>query len=142
MVPTGNEPRARRELGKTEALRRLSSVRFGRVVFTQHALPAVQPVSHIVDGDWVVFCSHGSAALAEAAQRGTVLAYQADEIDQATQAAWSVLVTGLAQPVDDPAQAGRYLSTLEPWLAGQMGHVIRIEPKVVTGFELNPGGQT
>lgn len=142
MVSTGDGSRAKRELDKGEALRRLGSVQFGRVVFTQRALPAVHPVSHIVDRGWVVFCSQGSTALAGAAERGTVLAYHADEIDLAARAAWSVLVTGLAQPVNDPAEAARYLAKLEPWLAAEAGHVIRIEPEVVTGFELCPGMQT
>jgi hypothetical protein len=30
----------------------------------------------------------------------------------------------------------RILRRLHPWIRGEMDHVIRIDPKIVTGFEL------
>jgi hypothetical protein len=139
MVPMDGGPAVTRELDRAEALFRLGSVSSGRVVFTRRALPAVRPVNHILDGDRVVICSHESIALAEAARRGTVLAFQADEIDPALRAAWSVVVTGLGWLVDDPGEAARYRSGLDAWLGTEPGEIIRIDAEVVTGFELRPG---
>src|SRR5215470_18115310 len=84
------------ELPKDEALRLLASVPFGRVVFTARALPAVRPVNHLVDGT------------------GTVVAYEADEIDPATHQGWSVVVVGRAVPVTDELHRLRYRELLQP----------------------------
>ena len=140
MVPMGGGQAMTRELGRSEVLQRLGSVSYGRVVFTQRALPAIRPVNHIVDGGRVVICSHENAALAEAARRGAVLAFQADEVDPAQRTAWSVVVTGLSGLVDDPDEATRYRDALDAWLGTQPGEIIRIDPEVVSGFELHPAG--
>jgi nitroimidazol reductase NimA-like FMN-containing flavoprotein (pyridoxamine 5'-phosphate oxidase superfamily) len=141
MVPMDGGPTMTRELGRAEVLQRLASVRHGRVVFTQRALPAIRPVNHILDGDGVVICSHGSTALAEAGRGGAVLAFQADEIDPALRAAWSVVVTGLGRLVSDPGEASRYRTALGPWLGSEPGDIIRIGLDLVTGFELRPAGR-
>lgn len=140
MVPVDGGPMVSRELGRSEVLRRLSSVSHGRVVFTQRALPAIRPVNHILDGDRVIICSHGSTALAEAARGGAVLAFQADEIDPVLRAAWSVVLTGLGWLVGDPEEAARYRSALGAWLGTEPGEIIRIDPEMVTGFDLRPAG--
>lgn len=70
---------------------------------------------------------------------GTVVAYEADDINTVERTGWSV-VTGLARIIDDPDEAGRCKSALQPWLSGDMGCVIQIEPEIVTGFELSPQG--
>lgn len=139
MVPMDGGPAVTRELDRAEALRRLGSVSSGRVVFTRRALPAIRPVNHILDGDRVVICSHETFALAEAARRGTVLAFQADEIDPVLRTAWSVVITGLGWLVDDPDEAARYRGALDAWLGTEPGEIIRIDAEVVTGFELRPG---
>ena len=136
MVPMDGGPEVPRELDRAEVLERLASTSYGRVVFTQRALPAIRPVNHILDGGHVIICSHENTALAEAARRGAVLAFQADEIDPATRTAWSVVVTGLSELVGDPIGAARYRSALGAWLGTEPGEIIRINPEVITGFEL------
>lgn len=138
MVPMDGGPAVTRELGGPEALRRLGSVSYGRVVFTQRALPAIRPVNHMLDGGRVVICSHDSAALAEAARRGAVLAFQADGIDPARRTAWSVVATGLSSLVEDPAEAARCRQALGAWLGAEPGEIIRIDPELITGFDLHP----
>jgi nitroimidazol reductase NimA-like FMN-containing flavoprotein (pyridoxamine 5'-phosphate oxidase superfamily) len=137
----GDGPRQTKELTRYEAMRRLGSVQLGRIVFTHHAMPAIRPVNHIVDDGQVIIRSHeGSAIVTRAsAGQGTVVAYEADEIDPASHTGWSVVVTGLAHLVHDPQQAARYTETLQPWVRGEMSYVIRIDPHVITGFELIPG---
>jgi nitroimidazol reductase NimA-like FMN-containing flavoprotein (pyridoxamine 5'-phosphate oxidase superfamily) len=129
-------------LGRAEALRRLGSVPLGRIVFSERALPAIRPVNHALLDGRIIICSHDGAAIVGVAglPGGTVVAYEADEINVADRTGWSVVVTGLAKIVDDPAEAARCKAVLRPWLGGDMGYVIRIEPEIVTGFALSDGG--
>ncbi|MFI1067459.1 pyridoxamine 5'-phosphate oxidase family protein, partial [Streptomyces spororaveus] len=86
-----------RDLDRAEALRLLSTVSLGRIVFTQHALPAVRPVNHFVSGGDIVIRIHEDGALgalvAPADAPGVVVAYEADVIDSVTHLGWSVVVT-------------------------------------------------
>jgi len=127
------------ELPKDEALRLLASVPFGRVVFTARALPAVRPVNHLVDGSRIIIrTSLGSALSADVDGTGTVVAYEADEIDPATHQGWSVVVVGRAVPVTDELHRLRYRELLQPWAAGQRDEVIAISTDMITGYRLVP----
>src|SRR5258708_36398974 len=44
-------------------MRLLGSVSLGRIVFTARALPAIRPVCHLVDGDYVIIRTDSSAAI-------------------------------------------------------------------------------
>ena len=44
-------------------MRLLGSVSLGRVVFTARALPAIRPVTHLVDGDHVIIRTDRDAAI-------------------------------------------------------------------------------
>ena len=134
-------PVALYELGRAESLRRLGSVPFGRVVFTRRALPAIRPVNHVLLDGRIIICSHEGAAIvgATGASGGALVAYEADDINPAGRTGLSVVVTGLAKIVDDPEEAARCKAALHPWLAGDTGYVIQIEPEIVDGFE--PGDQ-
>ncbi len=65
-----------------------------------------------------------------------MVAYEADAIDPLTHLGWSVIVTGYAQLVTEPAQVARYEDLLRPWVAQAMNGVLRIQPDLVTGFRL------
>jgi hypothetical protein len=127
------------ELPKDEALRLLASVPFGRVVFTARALPAVRPVNHLVDGSRIIIrTSLGSALSTDVDGTGTVVAYEADEIDPVTRQGWSVVVVGRALPVTDVLLSARYRQALQPWAAGHRDEVIAISTDMVTGYRLLP----
>ncbi|MFE6828458.1 pyridoxamine 5'-phosphate oxidase family protein [Streptomyces sp. NPDC057690] len=148
---TGDDDRAKAartprsvELDAVEALRLLGSVALGRIVFTQHALPAIRPVNHVlVDGE-IVLRTHGDAALTRYTRRneaeGAVVAYEADDIDPATHLGWSVVVTGYARLVTDPTELARYRDVLRPWVSQRMDHAVRISPVLVTGVRLAADG--
>jgi hypothetical protein len=123
-----------RRLEAEEALRLLSGAPFGRVVFSQHAMPAIRPVNHIVDNGAVVIRTHLGAAVLSSV--GMVVAYEADAIDPLTRLGWSVIVTGFARRVRQPEDVVRYEQVLRPWVAREMNHVIRIKPETITGYEL------
>jgi nitroimidazol reductase NimA-like FMN-containing flavoprotein (pyridoxamine 5'-phosphate oxidase superfamily) len=131
-------PRQALELTEGECWQLLKNTSLGRVVFTRHAMPAIRPVNHLVDGQAIIFRSHLGAAIVSRAGAGdgSVVCYEADDLDAARHTGWSVIVTGLARLVREPAAIERYERALEPWIAGQMDHVISIEPRFISGIRL------
>ncbi|WP_079062703.1 pyridoxamine 5'-phosphate oxidase family protein [Peterkaempfera griseoplana] len=124
------------ELSRDEALSLLGSASYGRVVFSHHALPAIRPVNHLVDGEHVVIRTHRGAALLGPAQDGAVVAYEADMLDPVRRRGWSVVVTGVATLVTDPAEQRRYREALPAWIGREMEHVVRISADLVTGYRI------
>jgi nitroimidazol reductase NimA-like FMN-containing flavoprotein (pyridoxamine 5'-phosphate oxidase superfamily) len=131
------QPRQAVELTAGESWRLLAGTSLGRIVFTQHAMPAIRPVNHLVDNETVIIRSHlGAAITGRAAGDGTVVCYEADDIDPVRHTGWSVIVTGMARLVRDPAAVSRYQQMLQPWADSQMDYVIAVTPQLITGLRL------
>ena len=129
-----------RELDRQECLRLLAKVPVGRIVHTRQALPAVLPVNFGLDGDGAVVLRTSAASELARAVDGVVVAFQADEVDAATQSGWSVVVTGAASVVTDPAEHDRLLRTgPRSWVPSPREVFVRIEPELVSGRELARG---
>lgn len=131
-----------RALGRQEALRLMATVPVGRIVYTRRAMPAVLPVNFALDDDGAVLLrTAADSALARAIDRA-VVAFETDDVDPARQAGWSVVVTGPAAVVRDPAERER-LSRTGPvsWAPAPHEVFVRVEPELVTGREL-VGGRT
>ncbi|MCK8438689.1 pyridoxamine 5'-phosphate oxidase family protein [Streptomyces sp. D2-8] len=127
-----------RSLDRQECLRLLAQVPVGRVVYTRQALPAVLPINYSLDTDAsVLVCTSPDSDLVHAIA-GAVVAFEADEFDGATRSGWSVVVTGRATVVTDPAEHER-LSQDGPttWMPLKDAVFVRIESEMVTGRELN-----
>lgn len=124
------------ELTADESWQLLAGTSLGRIVFTHHAMPAIRPVNHLVDDETVIIRSHLGAAIVGRAMDGAVVCYEADDIDPVRHTGWSVIVTGMARLVRDPAAIDRYQRMLQPWADGQMDYVIGITPQVITGLRL------
>lgn len=141
--PAEAPPRELVPLERAEALRLLGGAPFGRIVFTVRALPAIRPVNHLLVDDTIVIRTHDGAALTAAAagseDTGVVVAYEADAIDPVTRLGWSVVVTGFARPVTDPARLARYRALLSPWVNASMDHTVAIQPDLVAGYRLIAG---
>ena len=131
-------PRQAIDLTEDECWHLLSSTSLGRVVFTHHAMPAIRPVNHVVEGQAIIIRSHLGAAIVSRAgsDDGAVVCYEADDLDAVRHTGWSVIATGLARLVSEPAAVERYEQLLEPWIAGQMDHVIAIQPRFISGIRL------
>ena len=131
-------PRQAIDLTEGECWHLLRGTSLGRVVFTHHAMPAIRPVNHLVEGQAIIIRSHLGASIVSraAADDGTVVCYEADDLDPVRHTGWSVIVTGLARLVREPASIERYEQLLEPWIAGQMDHVIAIAPRFISGIRL------
>lgn len=131
------QPRQALELTDAECWRLLRGTSLGRVVFTHRAMPAIRPVNHVVDDRKIIIRSHGSAAIVtRAVGEGSVVCYEADDLDPVRHTGWSVIATGMARLVSEPIAVARYEQMLEPWIAGQMDQVIAIEPQFVSGIRL------
>ncbi|MFI9591801.1 pyridoxamine 5'-phosphate oxidase family protein [Nonomuraea sp. NPDC052265] len=120
-------------LSREECLRLLSSTPIGRIVFTDRALPAVQPVNFCLDGESVVIRTSIGSKLA-AATRHAVVAFEADEFDPAMRTGWSVTAVGHARAVTDPAETARLAALpLFPWAPGSRDHYIVVDAEQVSG---------
>jgi nitroimidazol reductase NimA-like FMN-containing flavoprotein (pyridoxamine 5'-phosphate oxidase superfamily) len=105
-------------------------------VFTEDALPAVQPVNYRLWRDDVVIRVAGGAKLS-AAERNIVVAFEADELDPDLRTGWSVTVVGHAQRITDVNDLVELSGTfLQPWVDGRRDHFVRIRTEKVTGRRL------
>ncbi|KOU61708.1 pyridoxamine 5'-phosphate oxidase [Streptomyces sp. MMG1533] len=131
-----------RELDRQECLRLLAKVVLGRIVHTRQALPAVQPVNFSLDNDNAVMLRTSASSELVRAIDGAVVAFEADEVDVRAHSGWSVVVTGPATVVTDPAEHARLIRTgPRSWVPAPDEVFVRIEPELVTGREL-VGGRT
>ncbi|MEV4310164.1 pyridoxamine 5'-phosphate oxidase family protein [Nonomuraea sp. NPDC049624] len=120
-------------LSREECLRLLSSTPIGRIVFTDRALPAVQPVNFCLDGERVVIRTSIGSKLA-AATRHAVVAFEADEFDPAMRTGWSVTAVGHARAVTDPAETARLAALpLSPWAPGSRDHYVVVDAEQLSG---------
>jgi nitroimidazol reductase NimA-like FMN-containing flavoprotein (pyridoxamine 5'-phosphate oxidase superfamily) len=120
-------------LDEDECRRLLARAEIGRIVFTHHALPAVQPVNFAVsDGDIVIRTSETSRLAKAAAD--TIVAFEVDEFDMAAETGWSVVAVGPARHVTDPADAAALEALpLRSWAPGEREYFVRIRPELITG---------
>jgi hypothetical protein len=102
-------------LSRQQCLARLSSMGVGRIGVSMDALPVILPVQFRVVDESVLFATTRNTRL-DTATTGAVIAFQADAYDPGEPAWWSVLLQGIARPVDgheaeargDPPVAGMW----------------------------------
>jgi nitroimidazol reductase NimA-like FMN-containing flavoprotein (pyridoxamine 5'-phosphate oxidase superfamily) len=127
-------------LNRRQCLDLLQEVRVGRLVFTEDALPAVQPVNFRLWRDDVVIRVAGGAKLS-AACGNLIVAFEADELDPDLRTGWSVTVVGHAQPVTDIDELVEIAGTfLQPWVEGRRDHFVRIRTEKITGRRIRERG--
>ncbi len=111
----------------------LGAVSLGRVVFTDRALPAIQPVTFVLrDGEVIIRTAAGSKLAA--ATRNAVVAFEADEYDSTLRAGWSVVIVGHARVVAEDGELARLRKLpLRPWSSGDGDHYISITQEMISG---------
>jgi transcriptional regulator with XRE-family HTH domain len=118
-------------LSREECELHLATGGVGRFVFLAPQGPVALPVNfRYFEGD-VLFRTrpHGSLAAAE----GTTVSLEVDRIDEPMSEGWSVLVTGRARLVDDPAELDRTADLgIEPWPGGRREALMRIETAAIS----------
>ncbi|WP_447034648.1 pyridoxamine 5'-phosphate oxidase family protein [Streptomyces sp. DSM 118878] len=126
-----------RSLDRQECLRLLTKASVGRVVYTQQALPAILPVNFSLGTDASVLLRTSADSDLVRAIDDAVVAFEADEFDVRARSGWSVIVTGRATVVTDPAERER-ISQGGPvsWMPVRDAVLVRIESEMVSGREL------
>lgn len=128
------------EIAHSECIELLRSACIGRVIYTDHVLPACTPVNFAVDGSTIVFRTKPGSRLATATHR-QVVAFEVDDIDPVSQSGWTVIVTGTAAPISSVSGLLRAEGLgLYPWASGDRQHWVRVTAGIVTGRRLRPAG--
>ena len=128
------------ELDQAACWARLGSRRVGRLAVSVSNRPDVFPVNYVVDDGTVVVQTAPGFKLA-AAVLGSGVAFEVDDIDEATHSGWSVVIHGRAKEIESiegllEAEDLR----IEPWAEGAKNHFIRIEVDEITGRRIPPPG--
>ena len=124
------------ELSKQECLELLAAAPVGRVIFTDRAMPAAQPVNYLLDGEEIIFRTANGSKLA-AATRHAVVGFQVDEIDPRTRTGWSVLGVGEAHQIVHPDRLAELAQRQpDPWVDDHDAHTISISLQIISGRRL------
>jgi uncharacterized protein len=139
--PMTIDPRTWLEILGTETCwELLATTPVGRLGVVMDGQPEIFPVNFVTAGQTIVFRTEAGSKLAALDANPTVC-FEADLLDVASKAGWSVLVKGRAKAVRTP-QGLKELSALPLhfWAVGDKPNFIRIEPTAVTGRRIHPHG--
>jgi len=138
--PAGSDtrPRALRTLSPAECFDLLEPGGIGRVGFTSADGIMMLPVNFALTEKTIIFRTAPDTLLAlySAAQ----VSFEADRLDEALHAGWSVLVQGRAHQVTDEREVKRLQNRthLQPWAAGARDVYVRITPTRISGRHIQP----
>ncbi|WP_120522119.1 pyridoxamine 5'-phosphate oxidase family protein [Arthrobacter celericrescens] len=105
----------------------------GRVALVRGGDPEIFPVNYVPDFGTLIFRT-GPGTKLEALQGGKPVAFEADGLNPYGTIAWSVVVKGTAELVEDPGELREAAATsLSPWEAGTKDQLIRIVPTGLSG---------
>ena len=122
------------ELARPECLDLLARQVVGRVGLVVDGRPEVLPVNFVMDGDSVLFRTAEGSPLTKAAS--TLVAFEVDQIDQASSTGWSVVVHGFAEDIGDAidgtSERLKRLA-LPTWAPGARERWFHVVPDSITG---------
>lgn len=129
-------------LGRAASLQRLAGAQLGRLAVAVSGRPDIFPVNHILHDDSIYIRSAEGSKLVSVAINEWV-AFEVDGYDQAKNVAWSVVVHGRAELVDN-VDVDAFVADLpfSPWNTAPKNRFIRIEPTEVSGREFVATGRT
>lgn len=105
----------------------------GRVAFTDHGRVVVYPMNYAVTGRTVYLRTDPSSRLTTAAEDRDV-AFEVDDVDDAWERGWSVLMQGTLTEVVDDAELERNRELhLRTWAPGDRLHLLRLDVDHVSG---------
>ena len=125
-------------LDRETSLGLLATATVGRIGVTSGALPTILPVNFWFDGESILVRT-GEGTKLHAAANGAVVAFEVDHIDPVDHAGWSVVVTGPAREVTDVEELAEVHRLPLPHWSPANGHVVAIDPAIVSGRRLIPG---
>jgi len=127
-------------LEREVCLHLLAGATLGRVGISSGALPTILPVNFTFDGHEILIRT-GVGTKLHAALDGAVVAFEVDDFDTMYHSGWSVVVTGPAREITDPEELARVEHLPIAHWAPQDGHVMAIDPAIVSGRRIVPGHQ-
>lgn len=121
------------QLGADRCWELLRSVPVGRLAVIVADRPEIFPVNHVVDRGTIIFRTADGTKLAGSLQNPLV-AFEVDGYDEASGQAWSVVVKGRAEQIQQLHELlGTVHLPLAPWQADPKPSFVRIDPDEVTG---------
>jgi transcriptional regulator with XRE-family HTH domain len=137
-LPPGQQPPRHRPslevLSERQCREYLGRGGVGRFLFTEARGPVAVPVNFAVtpDGGIVFRTAAGTSMAAGAAQQR--VSFEVDHLDEALAEGWSVLVSGHAHAVTDPAEREQAAGLgVTPWAGEPRDTYIKVVPVVITG---------
>jgi nitroimidazol reductase NimA-like FMN-containing flavoprotein (pyridoxamine 5'-phosphate oxidase superfamily) len=119
-------------LDRVECLRLLAGASVGRVAGTSGALPVVLPLPYVLDGDSIVF-ETGLGSTVDFMSSGSVVAFEVDNLHERGRSSWTVMATGIAQPVLDDHEVDRLRALLPGDSPEQDARFLRLSLELVSG---------
>jgi nitroimidazol reductase NimA-like FMN-containing flavoprotein (pyridoxamine 5'-phosphate oxidase superfamily) len=120
-------------LDATQCADLLASKTIGRVGVTLGGLPVILPVNYAYRDGSIYFRTAEGTKL-HAASRGSIVAFEVDEAEQAKGSGWSVLIVGRASVVTESMPDDLWSTdALSAWAGHRSPHVVRINPEILTG---------
>lgn len=105
----------------------------GRVALVSSGDPEIFPVNYVPNFGTLIFRTGPGTKLSEL-QGGNPVAFEADGLNAYGTIAWSVVVKGTAELVEDAEELQEAAATsLSPWEAGVKDQLIRIVPTDLSG---------
>lgn len=121
-------------LSEARCLELLATRTVGRLAYlARENVPDIAPVNYVLH-DRDVLVRSGPGPKLQAAERGEVVAFEVDDLDERSQSGWSVVVVGRAQRLTDEEK--QQVPTPTPWSKGPRRHVLRIQPSRITGRQI------
>lgn len=128
------DPGDLQRLSVGDCLELLATRSTGRLAYIRRAgVPDIVPVNYVLH-DGAIHVRSGPGPKLQAAERRDLVAFEVDDLDEATHTGWSVVVTGRAERLPFAAAAAQ--DTLAPWANGPRRHTVRIQPQHVEGRRL------
>ncbi|GAA4631855.1 pyridoxamine 5'-phosphate oxidase family protein [Actinoallomurus vinaceus] len=123
-------------LSEEECRRLITAAPLGRIVFTDRALPAIQPVNFVISRGEVIIRTSSGSKLAAAA-RNAVVAFEVDEFDPSVHTGWSVVIVGHARVLSENGELTHVRSLpLRTWAPADHDYYIAIRPELISGRRL------
>jgi nitroimidazol reductase NimA-like FMN-containing flavoprotein (pyridoxamine 5'-phosphate oxidase superfamily) len=129
------------DMSEAECREHLAAGGVGRFLFVEARRgPVAVPVNFKMDGADVIFRTSPDDSMAAAVHQRHV-SFDVDHIDDARSEGWSVLLTGTARIVTDPAELDHVRALhVEPWAGGDRPAYVRLTPAKITGRRIRAPG--
>jgi len=144
-LPPGQRPAAKNPvldtLSRAECMRLVAPGGVGRFLFIEPGRgPVAVPVNFRMDGDDIVFRTTSESSVTDAVH-GQPVSFDVDHLDDALSEGWSVLLSGTASIITDPAALDHARALgIEPWAGGDRHTYVHIEVTQVTGRRIRVTG--